>query len=49
MHRLEYLGYDQSNICYDLKECDLDGDVRTGLGNEYITTPIEIISAARVE
>ena len=49
MHRLEYPGYDQSNICYDLRECDLDGDVRTGLWNEYIATPVEIISVTRVE
>ena len=49
MHRLEYPGYDQSNVCYDLRECDLDGDVRTGLWNEYIATPVKIISVTRVE
>jgi hypothetical protein len=43
MYRLEYPGHDVSNICYDLSECD--HPTRTSLWNEYIATPIEIISA----
>jgi len=43
MYRLEYPGHDVNNICYDLSTCD--GDVRTNLWNEYIATPIEIVSA----
>jgi hypothetical protein len=42
MHRLEYPGRDLNNICYDLSECD--GDVRTSIWNEYIATPIQIVS-----
>jgi hypothetical protein len=40
MHRLEYPGKDQTNICYELDSCD--GDVRTSLWNEYIAEPIVI-------
>ena len=43
MYRLEYPGKDLNNICYELDSCD--GDVRTSLWNEYISTPIEIIKA----
>jgi hypothetical protein len=43
MYRLEYPGRDLNNICFDLTECD--GDVRTSIWNEYIATPIEILSA----
>ena len=42
MYRLEYPGHDVSNICYELDSCD--GEVRTSLWNEYIATPIEIVS-----
>jgi hypothetical protein len=42
MYRLEYPGHDINNICYELDSCD--GDVRTSLWNEYIATPIELIS-----
>ena len=40
--RLEYPGRDVNNICYELDTCD--GNVRTSLWNEYIATPIQIIS-----
>ncbi len=42
MYRLEYPGHDANNICYELESCD--GDVKTSLWNEYIATPIKIIS-----
>ena len=42
MYRLEYPGKDLNNICYELDSCD--GDVRTSLWNEYISTPIEIVN-----
>ena len=42
MYRLENPGNDVNNICYELDSCD--GDVRTSLWNEYIATPIEIVS-----
>ena len=35
-------GKDLNNICYELDSCD--GSVRTSLWNEYIATPLEIIS-----
>ena len=47
MHRLEYPGKDVNNICYDLDACD--HPTRTSLWNEYISTPIEIISIDRKE
>lgn len=43
MYRLEYPGRDVNNICYDLSECDVP--TRTSLWNEYIATPIKILSA----
>ena len=46
MHRLEYPGEDLSNICYELDTCD--GDVRTSLWNEYIATPLELLSVERL-
>ena len=42
MYRLEYPGKNLNNICYDLSECD--HPTKTSLWNEYIATPIEIIS-----
>jgi len=42
MYRLQYPGHDMDNICRELDSCD--GDVRTSLWNEYIATPIEILS-----
>jgi hypothetical protein len=42
MHRVDYPGHDQTNICYELDSCD--GDVRTSLWNEYIATPIQILN-----
>ena len=47
MYRLEYPGRDQSNICYDLSGCDAEQSVRTGLWNEYIVTPLEIVSISK--
>jgi len=43
MHRLEYPGHEINNICYELDTCD--GDIKTSLWNEYITTPIQIVDA----
>ena len=45
MHRLEYPGKDQDNICRELDSCD--GEVKTSLWNEYIATPVEIISVRK--
>ena len=42
MYRLEYPGENVSNICYELDTCD--GKIETSLWNEYVATPIEIIS-----
>jgi len=42
MYRLEYPGHDQDNICKELDTCD--SEVRTSLWNEYIATPIKILS-----
>lgn len=42
LYRLEYPGHDVNNVCYELDSCD--GSVRTSLWNEYIATPIKIIS-----
>jgi len=47
MHRLEYPGRDQDNICRELDSCD--SEVRTSLWNEYIATPESIISVREVE
>jgi len=43
MYRLEYPGDDVTNICYELPDCN-DGDVRTGLWNEYIATPVKVLA-----
>ena len=40
--RLEYPGRDKNNICYELDSCD--GEVRTSLWNEYIATPMKILT-----
>ena len=42
MHRIQYPGHDESNICYDLTTCD-DEEIKTGLWNEYIVTPLKIL------
>jgi hypothetical protein len=42
LYRLEYPGREQNNICYELDSCD--GEIKTSLWNEYIATPIKIIS-----
>lgn len=42
MYRLEYPGRDVNNICHDLSDCDQP--TKTSLWNEYIATPIEIVS-----
>lgn len=42
LYRLEYPGKDINNICYDLDRCSTEK--RTNLWNEFIVTPIEIIS-----
>lgn len=44
MYRLEYPGRAANNICYDLDKCLDPEGVQTGLWNEYIATPLEIIS-----
>jgi len=41
MYRMQYPGHDVSNICDDLTTCD-DEEIRTGLWNEYIVTPLRI-------
>lgn len=45
MYRLEYPG-SESNICYELETCD--GQLKTSLWNEYIATPLKIISTKKV-
>jgi len=45
MYRLQYPGKNQSNICQDLTTCD-DEEVITNLWNEYITTPLRILSVS---
>tara|TARA_Y100000816_G_scaffold273950_1_gene240757 strand:+ start:401 stop:1207 length:807 start_codon:yes stop_codon:yes gene_type:complete len=45
MLRLDYPG-DETNICYDLNECDQPN--QTSLWNEYIVTPIKILDASTV-
>ena len=47
MYRLEYPGYDQDNICRELDSCD--SEVRTSLWNEYIATPVKILSVKEVK
>ena len=47
MYRLEYPGRDQDNICQELDSCD--AEVRTSLWNEYIATPVKILSVKEVE
>lgn len=42
MHRLGYPGRGIDNLCYELDSCD--STVETSLWNEYIATPLEIIS-----
>jgi len=42
MYRLGYPGRGIDNLCYELDSCD--AKVETSLWNEYIATPIEIIS-----
>jgi len=44
MYRLEYPG-PQSNLCYELESCD--GEILTSLWNEYIATPLQILSVER--
>lgn len=46
LYRLEYPGRDVNNICYELDSCD--GSVRTSLWNEYIATPIKILSVKKL-
>jgi hypothetical protein len=46
LYRLEYPGKDLNNICYELESCD--GSVRTSLWNEYIATPVEILSVRKI-
>ena len=46
LYRLEYPGRDLNNICYELDSCD--GEVRTSLWNEYIATPLKILSIGNV-
>lgn len=47
LYRLEYPGRDLNNICYELDSCD--GSVRTSLWNEYIATPIKILSVKKLK
>ena len=42
MYRLGYPGRGIDNLCYELDSCD--GEVETSLWNEYVATPLEIIS-----
>ena len=44
--RFEYPGSDKVNLCYNLESCD--DDLRTGLWNEIIVTPIKIIYSEKV-
>jgi hypothetical protein len=43
MYRLGYPGRGIDNLCYELDSCD--AGIKTSLWNEYIATPIEIVSA----
>lgn len=47
MYRLQYPGYDVSNICADLTTCD-DEEIKTGLWNEYIVTPLRILGVEEI-
>jgi len=47
MYRLGYPGREHNNICYELASCN--GDVRTSLWNEYIATPMKILSVDSAE
>jgi hypothetical protein len=47
MYRLQYPGHDMSNICTDLTTCD-DEEIRTGLWNEYIVTPLRILKVEEI-
>ena len=47
LYRLEYPGRDLNNICYELESCD--GELKTSLWNEYIATPIKIISIEKIK
>ena len=47
MYRLQYPGHDMSNICYDLSTCD-DEEIKTGLWNEYIVTPLRILGVEQI-
>lgn len=47
MYRLQYPGHDVSNICVDLTTCD-DEEIRTGLWNEYIVTPLRILKVEEI-
>ena len=40
--RLEYPGQDKFNLCYDMKCCDTE--LRTGIWNEIIVTPVKILN-----
>jgi hypothetical protein len=45
LHRLGYPGDDKDNLCTDL-ENDCNGELRTSLWNEFITTPIKILDVS---
>lgn len=40
--RFEYPGRDKTNLCYDLSGCDTE--LRTGIWNEIVVTPVKILS-----
>ena len=46
LYRLGYPARGTDNICYELETCD--GSVMTSLWNEYIATPLEIVSVSKV-
>ncbi len=41
LERFEYPGRDKTNLCYDLGSCD--EELRTGIWNEIIVTPLRIV------
>jgi len=41
LYRFEYPGRDKVNLCYSLETCD--DELRTGIWNEIIVTPVKII------
>lgn len=47
LNRFEYPGNDKVNLCYDLASCD--DDLRTGIWNEIIVTPIKILDYIAVK